>query len=85
MFGPSSQPQRIEVLNSAIQSKVEIDLRTFDHMDTAPLATRMEGYVARDIVTVVERAIHAGCSRELVEGRLTSPGPQEKQGEKVGI
>ncbi|XP_022107036.1 peroxisome biogenesis factor 1-like isoform X2 [Acanthaster planci] len=75
-----SKSQRVEVLNSAIQSKVEIDLRTFDQIDSDKLAARMEGYVARDIVTVVERAIHAGCCRELVEGRPVLPIEPVKQG-----
>ncbi|XP_038050975.1 peroxisome biogenesis factor 1-like isoform X2 [Patiria miniata] len=74
-----NKPQRIEVFNSAIQSKVEIDLRTFDRIDPDHLAGRMEGYVARDIVTVVERAIHAGCSREMIEGRPTPPAEPDKQ------
>ena len=73
------QVQRVEVFNSALQSKVEIDLRTFDHVDMDSLTARMEGYVAQDIVTVVERAIHAGCSRELMEGSpRPAPTPQEQ-------
>ena len=77
----SFQEQRVEVFNSAVRSKVEVDLRTFDHVDAVALMSQMEGYVARDVVTVVERAIHAGCSREMVEGRpRLDPTPHERPG-----
>ncbi|XP_033637496.1 peroxisome biogenesis factor 1-like isoform X2 [Asterias rubens] len=74
-----NKEQRVEVFNSAVRSKVEVDLRTFDHVDAVALMSQMEGYVARDVVTVVERAIHAGCSREMVEGRpRLDPTPHER-------
>ncbi|XP_071798247.1 peroxisomal ATPase PEX1-like isoform X1 [Asterias amurensis] len=81
-----NKEQRVEVFNSAVRSKVEVDLRTFDHVDAAALMSLMEGYVARDVVTVVERAIHAGCSREMVEGRpRLDPTPHERPAQDPNV
>ena len=51
-----------------INSRVEIDLRTLDHVDLDQLSSKMDGFVAADLVTVTERAVHAGSSREIAQG-----------------
>ena len=64
----SHQPDRASLLSSVIHSKVEIDLRTLTQVDVNLLSARMDGFVASDLVTVTERAVHAGSSREISLG-----------------
>ena len=42
-------------------------------------------FVVRDIVTIVERAIHAGCSREIALGKRPSPMPLLQKGNTVRL
>ena len=67
------QDQRIEVFISVIQSKVDIQMQTIDILDLDHLSSLTEGFVAQDIVTIVERAIHAGCCREMALGKRPAP------------
>ena len=70
---------------SVIQSKVDVQMQTIDIIDLDHLASRTEGFVARDIVTIVERAIHAGCSREIALGKRPSPMPPSQKGKTVTV
>ncbi|XP_033119787.1 peroxisome biogenesis factor 1-like [Anneissia japonica] len=82
---PMDTTKREEMLSSMIQSKMEIDLQSLDELDLSVLAMKTEGFVARDLMTVLERAIHAACSREMVNGSWPNKANQDSSNENNGI
>ncbi|XP_041483550.1 peroxisome biogenesis factor 1-like [Lytechinus variegatus] len=71
-ISPLSKADRATLLTSVIHSKVEIDLQTLTQVDPNILSSKMDGFVASDLVTVTERAVHAGSSREISLGHHAS-------------
>ncbi|XP_059800919.1 peroxisome biogenesis factor 1 isoform X1 [Hypanus sabinus] len=53
------QDQRVGILTSVIQNKTVISLKTLDSTDFQKLAKATEGFVARDFVMLMERAVHS--------------------------
>ncbi|XP_067864854.1 peroxisome biogenesis factor 1 isoform X2 [Heterodontus francisci] len=54
-----NQDQRVQLLTSIIQNKTIIPLETLQNIDFQRLAKATEGFVARDFVMLVERALHS--------------------------
>ncbi|XP_067859344.1 peroxisome biogenesis factor 1 isoform X2 [Heptranchias perlo] len=54
-----NQDQRVQLLSSVIQNKTIIALETLDSIDLQRLAKATEGFVARDFIMLVERAVHS--------------------------
>ncbi|XP_060680653.1 peroxisome biogenesis factor 1 isoform X1 [Hemiscyllium ocellatum] len=54
-----NQDQRVQILTSVIQNKTIIPLKTLKNIDLQKLAKATEGFVARDFVMLMERAVHS--------------------------
>ncbi|XP_041039764.1 peroxisome biogenesis factor 1 isoform X2 [Carcharodon carcharias] len=54
-----NQDQRVQLLTSVIQNKIIIPLETLQNIDLQGLAKATEGFVARDFVILMERAMHS--------------------------
>ncbi|XP_072365379.1 peroxisomal ATPase PEX1 isoform X1 [Scyliorhinus torazame] len=53
-----NQDQRVQLLTSVIQNKTIIPLETLQNIDLQGLAKATEGFVARDFIMLMERALH---------------------------
>ncbi|XP_051872011.1 peroxisome biogenesis factor 1 isoform X2 [Pristis pectinata] len=53
------QDHRVQLLTSVIQNKTIISLKTLQSIDFQKLAKATEGFVARDVVMLTERALHS--------------------------
>ncbi|XP_071949385.1 peroxisomal ATPase PEX1-like [Antedon mediterranea] len=82
---PLDTKKREDMLTSMIQNKIEVDLASLEQLDLTDLASRIEGYVAKDMMTVLERAIHAACSREMTDGIWAGTTPRDTSSENNGI
>ncbi|XP_009863346.1 PREDICTED: peroxisome biogenesis factor 1 [Apaloderma vittatum] len=60
------QKQRCEILYSIIKTRLNSDLKKFSDLDLQCIAKETEGFVARDFTMLVDRAIHACVSNEIV-------------------
>ncbi|XP_048462372.1 peroxisome biogenesis factor 1 [Rhincodon typus] len=58
-ISPPNQDQRVQLLTSVIQNKTIIPLKTLKNIDLQKLAKATEGFVARDFVMLMERAVHS--------------------------
>ncbi|XP_066483498.1 peroxisomal ATPase PEX1 isoform X2 [Tiliqua scincoides] len=56
------QGQRCEMLHSIIKNKLNSSIDRFCDLDLHQIAKETEGFVARDLTMLVDRAIHAGVS-----------------------
>ncbi|XP_078094984.1 peroxisomal ATPase PEX1 isoform X3 [Mustelus asterias] len=54
-----NQDQRVQLLRSVVQNKTIIPLETLQNIDLQGLAKATEGFVARDFVMLMERAVHS--------------------------
>lgn len=84
---PPSQDIRKQVLITALQNRVEVDQQSLSEVDIADIASRMDGFVPRDIQTTVERAIHAASCRLLQEPQMPptdAPPPKSSDKENEG-
>ncbi|XP_077987933.1 peroxisomal ATPase PEX1-like [Glandiceps talaboti] len=80
---PPDLTARKEILMSVIEAKTEVDLRSIDVININSVGSRTEGYVARDMVTLVERAIHSASRRKLVEKQSGELGEPEGNGSEI--
>ncbi|XP_030908314.2 peroxisomal ATPase PEX1 isoform X3 [Melopsittacus undulatus] len=58
------QKQRYEMLCSIIKRRLNYDISKFSDLDLQCIAKETEGFVARDFIMLVDRAIHACVSRQ---------------------
>uniref|UniRef100_A0A4W3J9M4 Peroxisomal ATPase PEX1 n=1 Tax=Callorhinchus milii TaxID=7868 RepID=A0A4W3J9M4_CALMI len=58
-ISPPDQDQRVQLLSSVIQNKTNVAVETLQNIDLQRLAKETEGYVARDFVMLVDRAMHS--------------------------
>ncbi|XP_071591327.1 peroxisomal ATPase PEX1 isoform X4 [Heliangelus exortis] len=58
------QKQRCEMLCSIIKKKLNFDTKEFPDLDLQCIAKETEGFVARDFIMLVGRAIHACVSKQ---------------------
>ncbi|KFO91541.1 Peroxisome biogenesis factor 1, partial [Buceros rhinoceros silvestris] len=58
------QKQRCEMLYSIIKKKLNADIKKLSDLDLQRIAKQTEGFVARDITMLVDRAIHACLSNQ---------------------
>ncbi|NXY46745.1 PEX1 factor, partial [Ceuthmochares aereus] len=56
------QKQRCEMLYSIIKEKLNSDIKKFSDLDLQCIAKETEGFVARDLTMLVDRAVHACVS-----------------------
>ncbi|KAF7245818.1 Peroxisome biogenesis factor 1 [Varanus komodoensis] len=57
-----NQGQRCEILHSIIQNKLDSSIEKFCYLDLHLIAKETEGFVARDLTMLVDRAIHSCIS-----------------------
>ncbi|XP_052214520.1 peroxisome biogenesis factor 1-like isoform X2 [Dreissena polymorpha] len=65
-IGPPDRTQRKAILQTILEKKKKLSSQSIEGVDLDLLAQRTEGYVARDIENVINRAIHASL---LSQGR----------------
>ncbi|NWR68501.1 PEX1 factor, partial [Centropus unirufus] len=58
------QKQRCEMLSSIIKEKLNADINKFSGLDLQCIAKETEGFVARDLTMLVDRAVHACVSNQ---------------------
>ncbi|XP_040820646.1 peroxisome biogenesis factor 1 isoform X2 [Ochotona curzoniae] len=63
---PPNQEQRREVLQNIINNKLDCDSSRFAALDLQRIAKETEGFVARDLTLLVDRAVHAHLSHQSV-------------------
>ncbi|XP_070537821.1 peroxisomal ATPase PEX1-like [Ptychodera flava] len=80
---PPNAVARKEILKSVIESKIEVDMRSIDAINMENFGLKTEGFVARDIVTVVERAIHTASGRKLYSNRCDVAMETEDESEEI--
>ncbi|CAL8296525.1 unnamed protein product [Lota lota] len=61
---PPDQAQRAEILRHLVLQKTGLSERTVDTLDLGAVAMETDGYLARDLALLLERAVHAGAMRE---------------------
>uniref|UniRef100_UPI00398EE35A peroxisomal ATPase PEX1 n=1 Tax=Pristiophorus japonicus TaxID=55135 RepID=UPI00398EE35A len=61
-ISPPNQDQRVQLLTSIIQNKTIIALETLKSIDLQRLTKATEGFVARDFIMLMERAMHSHVS-----------------------
>uniref|UniRef100_A0A4X1U6U6 Peroxisomal ATPase PEX1 n=1 Tax=Sus scrofa TaxID=9823 RepID=A0A4X1U6U6_PIG len=66
---PPDQEQRCEILHNAIKNKLDCDMNSFTDLDLKRIAKETEGFVARDFIVLVDRAIHSRLSNQSVSTR----------------
>ncbi|KAM9216033.1 peroxisomal ATPase PEX1 isoform 3-T3 [Dugong dugon] len=59
---PPNQEQRCEILHNIIKNKLDCDMNKFTDLDLYLIAKETEGFVARDFIVLVDRAIHSCLS-----------------------
>ncbi|XP_071509592.1 peroxisomal ATPase PEX1-like [Diadema antillarum] len=80
-INPLDKMDRVSILSSVIHSKVEVSLQTLNQIDLNALSGQMDGYVAADLVTITERAVHAGSAREIAQGQRSAPVTPSQDGQ----
>ncbi|XP_009906300.2 peroxisomal ATPase PEX1 [Dryobates pubescens] len=61
---PPDQKQRCEMLHSIIQRKLSSEVKKLPELDLQRVAKETEGFVARDLTMLVDRAVHACVSNQ---------------------
>ncbi|XP_053117738.1 peroxisomal ATPase PEX1 isoform X2 [Hemicordylus capensis] len=71
-----NQGQRCEILHSIIKNKLNFNTDRLSDLDLNQIAKETEGFVARDLTMLVDRAIHScvssrrGCKKDLILSTL---------------
>ncbi|XP_078596672.1 peroxisomal ATPase PEX1-like isoform X2 [Branchiostoma floridae x Branchiostoma japonicum] len=61
---PPNAQQREEILQAILTAKTALDLTSWETVDLKALASQTDGFVARDLEAVVDRAIHKVASQK---------------------
>ncbi|XP_078679011.1 peroxisomal ATPase PEX1-like isoform X1 [Branchiostoma floridae x Branchiostoma belcheri] len=61
---PPNSQQREEILQAILMAKTALDLKSWETVELKALASQTDGFVARDLESVVDRAIHTVASQE---------------------
>ncbi|KAI8503623.1 Peroxisome biosynthesis protein pex1 [Branchiostoma belcheri] len=61
---PPNSQQREEILQAILTAKTALDLKSWETVELKALASQTDGFVARDLESVVDRAIHTVASQK---------------------